>query len=175
MMSEKLKVLMTERFIFRNIKPEEIQEAIDMEQICFPPNEACSPERMRERIARAPEVFLVAEDKETGKLAGSINGLSTKETVFRDEFFLDAGLYDPDGENIMLLGVDVLPEYRRQGLAQAMMEEYARREHAKGRKKLLLTCLDSKVGMYEKFGFTDLGPANSTWGGEEWHEMTRDI
>lgn len=174
-MSDKVKALMTERFIFRDIKPEETQQAIDMEQICFPPNEACSPERMRERIARAPEVFLVAEDRETGKLAGCINGLSTKETVFRDEFFLDAGLYDPDGKNIMLLGVDVLPEYRRQGLAQAMMEEYARREHAKGRKKLLLTCLDSKVGMYEKFGFTDLGLANSTWGGEEWHEMTRDI
>ena len=75
----------------------------------------------------------------------------------------------------MLLGVDVLPEYRRQGLAQAMMEEYAGRERAKGRKKLLLTCLDSKVGMYEKFGFTDIGIANSTWGGEEWHEMSMEI
>ncbi len=166
---------MTERFIFRDIKPEETEEAIAIEQICFPPNEACTPARMEERIACASELFLVAEDRETGKLAGSINGLSTKETVFRDEFFLDAGLYDPAGENIMLLGVDVLPEYRRQGLAQAMMEEYAGRERAKGRKKLLLTCLDSKVGMYEKFGFTDLGIANSTWGGEEWHEMSMEI
>ena len=25
--------------------------------------------------------------------------------------------------------------------------------------------------MYEKFGFMDQGIANSTWGGEEWHEM----
>jgi hypothetical protein len=26
--------------------------------------------------------------------------------------------------------------------------------------------------MYEKMGFIDRGIANSTWGGEEWHEMT---
>ena len=32
--------------------------------------------------------------------------------------------------------------------------------------------LQQKVKMYEKFGFTDRGMANSTWGGEEWHEMS---
>jgi hypothetical protein len=25
--------------------------------------------------------------------------------------------------------------------------------------------------MYEKMGFVDRGISNSTWGGEEWHEM----
>ena len=25
--------------------------------------------------------------------------------------------------------------------------------------------------MYKKFGLLDLGIADSTWGGEEWHEM----
>ena len=46
------------------------------------------------------------------------------------------------------------------------------REQAKNRHKLLLTCLDSKVEMYKKMGFKDEGIANSTWGGEEWHEMS---
>ena len=32
-----------------------------------------------------------------------------------------------------------------------------------------------KVKMYEKFGFTDLGQANSTWGGEAWHAMSIEI
>ena len=40
-----------------------------------------------------------------------------------------------------------------------------------GRKEIILTCLESKVAMYEKFGFKDKGIAQSTWGGEEWHEM----
>ncbi len=38
-----------------------------------------------------------------------------------------------------------------------------------------VACLDEKVKMYEKFGFTDLGQANSTWGGEAWHAMSIEI
>ena len=71
----------------------------------------------------------------------------------------------------MLLGLDVRPEYRRQGLAREIVRQYAEREKKNGRRRLVLTCLESKVEMYQKFGFRDLGMANSTWGGEVWHEM----
>ena len=160
-----------ERFLFRNIRMEEKEEVTEIEQICFPPNEACSARAMKERIEAAPELFLVAEDTETGKIAGFLNGLSTKETIFRDEFFTDVHLYDPAGDNVMLLGLDVRPEYRRQGLAREIVRQYAEREKKKRRRRLVLTCLESKVEMYQKFGFRDLGMANSTWGGEAWHEM----
>ncbi len=160
------------RFEFRNIRQDEVEQAIAIEQICFPPNEACSPRAMKERIAAAPELFLVAVDKDTGKIAGFLNGLSTKESKFRDEFFTDVSLYDPEGKNIMLLGLDVLPEYRKQGLAREIVYQYREREHEKGRNMLYLTCLANKVEMYKKFGFEDRGIADSTWGGEEWHEMT---
>lgn len=158
-------------FLFRTIRQEDTEEVTEIEQICFPPNEACSPQSMKERVETAPELFLVAEDTMTGKIAGFLNGLSTKETVFRDEFFTDVRLYDPEGDQIMLLGLDVRPEYRRQGLAREIVRQYAEREQKKGRERLILTCLDSKVAMYQKFGFRDLGMANSTWGGEAWHEM----
>jgi ribosomal protein S18 acetylase RimI-like enzyme len=125
----------------------------------------------KERIAKAPELFLVAVDRSTGKLAGFLNGLATDEYTFRDEFFTDANLYNPAGKNIMLLGLDVLPEYRRQGIAKELVYSYARRERENGRQTLILTCLKSKVKMYEKMRFVDRGIANSTWGGEEWHEM----
>ena len=162
-----------EKFIFRSILPEEVDQAVLIEQICFPPNEACSERHMKERIAKAPELFLVAVDRETGLVAGFLNGLSTDEEVFRDEFFTDAELYDPKGKNVMLLGLDVLPQYRRQGLGTALVEEYVRRERENDRQALILTCLQNKVAMYQKMGFWDNGIANSTWGGEEWHEMTR--
>ena len=160
-----------ERFLFRDIRMEEKEEVTEIEQICFPPNEACSARSMKERVETAPELFLVAEDTETGKIAGFLNGLSTKETIFRDEFFTEIHLYDPAGENVMLLGLDVRPEYRRQGLAREIVRQYAEREKKNGRRRLVLTCLESKVEMYQKFGFRDLGMANSTWGGEVWHEM----
>lgn len=161
-----------EKFEFRNIRQDETEQAVVIEQICFPPNEACSKKAMRERISVAPDLFLVAVDKGTGKIAGFLNGLATNEYTFRDEFFTDAGLHNPDGENIMVLGLDVLPEYRGQGLGRELVYKYLRREREKNRREVILTCLKSKVKMYKKFGFMDRGIANSTWGGEEWHEMS---
>lgn len=160
-----------ERFELRCIRQDEGEQAAEIERICFPPNEACKREMMLQRVAKAPELFLVAVDRATGKLAGFLNGLSTDEESFRDEFFTDADLCDPDGRNVMLLGLDVLPEYRRQGLARELMLEYLQREKAKGRYRILLTCADSKVDMYRKMGFRDLGTSGSVWGGHPWHEM----
>ena len=57
----------------------------------------------------------------------------------------------------MLLGLDVLPQYRRQGLASEIMRRYVETEKAKGRKKLILTCLDAKVAMYQKIGTIIMG------------------
>lgn len=163
---------LTEKFEFRSIKPGEEDRAVSIEHICFPPHEACSEKHMKERIEAAPELFLVAVEKETGKIAGFLNGVSTNETAFRDEFFTDISLCKPEGKQVMLLGLDVLPEYRRQGLAKEIVRQYVERERINGRKKLILTCLDEKVKMYQKMGFYDDGIANSAWGGEEWHQMS---
>lgn len=120
---------MSERFEFRDILPHEADQAAVIEKICFPPNEACSETMMKERVVMAPDLFLVAVDKETGRIAGFLNGLSTNEYSFRDEFFTNAKLYDPSGRNVMLLGLDVLPEYRGQGLATEIMFQYFHREY----------------------------------------------
>ena len=160
-----------ERFEFRCIKAEEAEEAAVIEEICFPPNEACSRKMMYERIQTAPEMLIVAIDKACGKMAGFLSGLSTDEEKFRDEFFKDASLYDAEGKNVMLLGLDVLAQYRKQGLARALMERYQQKSKDEGRRALFLTCLDEKVAMYEKMGFTDLGVSASVWGGEKWHDM----
>lgn len=167
--------MLQDRFEFRNIHQDEINQAIEIEQICFPPNEACSPESIAKRIAVVPELFFVAIDKFTGKIAGFLNGISTNESKFRDDFFTDTDLHDSQGKNIMILGLDVLPEYRNQGLAREIMNRYCRRESGNGRNMLFLTCLDNKVEMYKKFGFEDKGMADSNWGGEKWHEMTIEL
>ena len=161
-----------DRFEFRDIRPEETAQAIKIEQICFPPNEACSEASMIERIRTAPDMFLAAVDKKTGKLAGFFNGLATNEEVFRDAFFTDANLHNPKGMTVMLLGLDVLPQYRRQGLAKAIVDCYLARERERGRKKVILTCLAEKVGMYERMGFHNEGISASVWGAEQWYEMS---
>ena len=160
-----------EKYEFRTVRPEETAETANVEVVCFPPNEAAAYKDMEERILTAPDLFIVAIDRATGKMAGFLNGLATNEEAFRDEFFTDASLHNPQGKNVMLLGLDVMPDYRMQGLARELVRYYAKREQERGRKKLLLTCLDNKVEMYKKFGFTDLGMSASVWGGEAWHEM----
>jgi len=167
---EDIKVLAS-GYELRSVRADEAEQAAHIERLCFPPNEACSAEQIRARVAEAPELFLVAVDKSTGRLAGFLNGLATDEESFRDEFFKDSKMNKPDGKNIMLLGLDVLQEHRGKNLAREIMSTYVERETKKGRKKLILTCLEHLVEMYKKMGYTDLGQANSTWGGESWYEM----
>lgn len=81
------KAELSELFTFRNVKEEEADQTIEIENICFPSNEACTPESMAERASQAQETFLVAVDKKTDKIAGFLNGIATDEDVFRDEFF----------------------------------------------------------------------------------------
>ena len=76
---------LNERFEFRNILPEEAEQASSIEKICFPPNEACSEAAMKERAIMVPDLFLVAVDKKAGKLAGFLNGISTNEYSFREK------------------------------------------------------------------------------------------
>ena len=158
-------------FEFRTIRREEAEEAARIEQICFPPHEACTREMMVDRVERAPEYLLAALDPDTGKIAGYISGICTEEEKFRDEFFFDATLHNPEGNYIMILGVEVLPDYRGQGLARELMERYLRMQEEKGKAAVILTCLDEKVKMYEKMGFQDRGMSQSVWGNEQWHEM----
>ena len=54
-------------------------------------------------------------------MAGFLNGLATDDEILKDEFFTDASLHNPEGKNVMLLGLDVLPEYRSQGLARELV------------------------------------------------------
>ena len=160
-----------DRLDFREIHQDEVEQAAEIEKVCFPPNEACSRGHMIERAKVAPELFLVAADKSNGRIAGFLNGIATNETKFRDAFFTDASLHDPQGKTVMLLGLDVLPEYRNQGLARELVHHYCRKEQENKRIRLILTCLAGKVKMYKRLGFDELGESESVWGGEKWHEM----
>jgi len=83
-------VLMGSSSQFRTIKQAEADEAAVIERICFPPQEACTPQRMKARIAVAADLFFVAIDKENGKMAGFVNGIATDESKLRDELgYLD--------------------------------------------------------------------------------------
>ena len=113
----------------------------------------------------------VAVDRESGRIAGFIDGLATNDAHLRDAIYTDPSLHDPAGRNVMILGVNVLPAYRRQGLAREMVAQFLCREQSRGTERVILTCLAHRVAMYEGFGFRTIGDSDSTWGDEQWIEM----
>ena len=156
---------------FRQILPEEGVQAREMDRICFPPEEAKPMEIMCRFVQKIPEQFLAAVDRRTGKVAGYLCGISSDEAHFRDEFFTDLSFHDPAAQTVYLLGLDILPEHRGQGLAKELLRIYGIWSQVRGKHRMVLTAHEEKVGMYEKLGFADLGISNSVWGGGIWHEM----
>ena len=160
-----------EYYELRQVCPDDAEEATGIEAICFPPSEACTLPLMKERIQYAARSFLVAMDRETGKMVGFINALCTDEESLRDELFTDISLHNPNGKNVMICSVAVLPQYQGRGIAREMVRELLLEQRKLGKKCAILTCVPGKVKMYKKFGFMDRGESQSTWGGEKWHEM----
>lgn len=147
----------------------EIEAVVLLEQTAFPPKEVREEKYMRVQIEKTPELFLIVYCD--NKLVAYLNGISTNEEKFRDNFYTDMNLCEKDGKNIMLLGLAVNNDYQKKGIGRALMNEYINYSKKLGHKKLFLTCLPRLVGMYEKFGFSDCGISDSTFAGEKWHDM----
>ena len=162
-----------ERFEFRNIKQDEAEEAAEIERICFPPNEACSKKHMKDRVAGIADLFLVAIDKENEKMAGFLNGLATDDDDIKGRVLYRCQVCITRKARMSCFW-DWM--YCRNTAVRGLQENWyagiSKENVGRGRKEIILTCLESKVAMYEKFGFKDKGIAQSTWGGEEWHEMS---
>ena len=160
---------------FRQILPEEGVQAGEMDRICFPPEEAKPMEIMCRFVQKIPEQFLVAVDRRTGKIAGYLCGISSDEEHFKDGFFTDLSFNDPAAQTVYLLGLDILPGHRGRGLAKELLRIYGIWSQVRGKRRMVLTAHEEKVGMYEKLGFADLGISESVWGGGVWHEMERRL
>ena len=155
-----------------HIRTAEIQDLSALaavEAACFPPAEAATEQALAARLGVYPEHFWLLERE--GKVIAFVNGMVTNEPQLRDEMYADASLHDPRGAWQMIFGVNTLPEYRRQGLAEQVLRRVIADAKAQGRKGLVLTCKEPLVHYYAKLGFADEGISESTHGGVVWHAM----
>jgi predicted N-acetyltransferase YhbS len=95
----------------------------------------------------------------------------THQPDLTDDLYDDATLHREDGAWQMIFGVDTLPEFRRQGLAGALLRQAIADAKSQGRKGVVLTCKDRLVHYYASFGFRDEGICGSNHGGVRWHQM----
>ena len=142
----------------------------EVESECFPAAEAATKEEFRERLESYADHFLLMFDGE--QLAAFIDGFVTDEPDLTDQMYENAAMHSESGKWQMIFGVNTLPEYRRRGLAGALINEMIAEARRQGRDGLVLTCKDRLVHYYAKFGFLNEGVSGkSTHGGAVWNQM----
>ena len=154
----------------RTATMDDLSAVTSVETACFPPNEAATEQDFAQRLAVYPNHFWLLED-ENGQVISFINGFVTDEPLLRDEMYQNASLHNEQGAWQMIFGVNTLPEYRRQGFAEQVMKRVISDAKAQGRKGCVLTCKDSMIHYYEKFGYQNEGVSNSVHGGVTWYDM----
>ena len=156
------------KYTIRNVKIEDLDQVTEVEALCFPAAEAAVGESFRKRIETFPDSFFVAEN---GRIIGFINGCVTDERTIRDEMFEDSRLHHADGLYQSVFGLDVIPEYRRQGVAADLMNRLIQAAKERGKKGMILTCKDRLIHYYEKFGYRNLGLSGSVHGRAVWYDL----
>lgn len=155
--------------ILRQVTPADHARCCEVEGICFPPDEAAGPESIKARIERFAQGFLVAEH--AGQVVGHVNGGCTSKPDLADEAFKRLMGHDPNGTNMVIFSLSVLPDYRRHGVGGRLMDGFIMRSRELGKQAVLLLCKPPLAAYYARFGFTDQGLSSSTHGGAAWHEM----
>lgn len=156
--------------IIRKATMNDLDAISEVESECFPAAEAATKEEFRERLESYADHFLLMFDGE--KLAAFIDGFVTDEPDLTDEMYENAAMHNESGKWQMIFGVNTLPEYRRRGLAGALINEMIAEARRQGRDGLVLTCKDRLVHYYAKFGFLNEGVSEkSTHGGAVWNQM----
>lgn len=162
------------KYQIRGVREDDLEAVTRVEFLCFPEAEAADRKSFEARIHTFPDSFFVAED-ENGTMIGFINGAVTSERTIRDEMFEDASLHDAKGAYQSIFGLDVVPEWRCQGVAAALMEHLILVSKERGKKGLILTCKDRLIPYYEKFGYKNEGVSASVHGGAVWYDMVLEL
>lgn len=127
----------------RKVSIEDLNKVIEVEARCFPEAEAAKKASLEQRIKTFPESFLLAEID--GEVIGFINGCIINETTIYDELFNNAALHIPNGDYQTIFGLDVIPEYRNQGIAAELMNHFIEISRLSGRKGVILTCKEKLI------------------------------
>lgn len=148
---------------------DDLQAITEVEARCFPEAEAASEDDFKKRLSVYPNHFWLLEDNQ--KLIGFVNGMVSNKSILYDEMFSNADLHNESGQWQMIFGVNTIPEYRRQGCAEKIINQVIADAKKQGRKGLVLTCKEKLLHYYEKFGFKNEGLSESTHGGATWYNM----
>lgn len=152
----------------------DLDDIASVESECFPVLEAATKEEFEQRIKYYGNHFWLMFDDD--KLIAFVDGFVTDEADLTDEMYENASMHNENGAWQMIFGVNTLPEYRRCGYAKELIKKAILDARKQNRKGLVLTCKESLVPYYSRFGFVDEGITDkSTHGNVLWHQMRLDF
>ena len=158
--------------VIRTVTPADLDGVCAVENAGFPPAEGATREAFRYRIEAFSQWFLVAE--EDGTVVGLLNGPATDAQFICDRLYEPGGAGE-NGTTLAILGLAVLPDRRRQGIAAQLMHAYLGRARQGGMERVVLTCKENLIPFYEQFGFVNRGVSQSVHGGVVWYDMEYTI
>ena len=147
----------------------DLEAVTSVEAECFPPAEAATREELAERLKYYADHFWLMFDGD--KLIAFVDGFVTDEEDLTDEMYAKAQLHNENGAWQMIFGVATLPEYQKMGCASKLMERVIADVKEQERKGIVLTCKESLIPFYERFGFVNEGKSMSKHGGAVWYDM----
>lgn len=155
--------------MIRHADLNDLKAVAALEAACFPPSEAATEKQLRQRIMRYGDHFwLLFEDD---RLLAFADGFTTDRPDLEDEMYEHADLHNENGDWQMIFGINTHPDFRNRHYATRLMEAIIRESRLTNRRGLVLTCKETLIPFYRRFGFEDEGMSASVHGGVEWHQM----
>lgn len=139
----------------RTVKMNDLDAIVELESSAFHMSEEMTRKDMIGRIENYSDTFLVAEVDE--KVVGHVFGPASKDRYIKDELYFKNQPNNAQYHYQTILSLATRKEYRKQGIASALIEELCKIAQAQDRRAITLTCLPKLFHFYEKRGFINEG------------------
>lgn len=157
----------------RNVKPNDLEQLLFIENEGFSQEEAATKQAFIERIKLIPDTFIVAEH--AGQIKGDINGPIISQPYITDDLFTKITENPKKGGYQSILGLAVVKGGRNQGIAKYLIEKMVAISLENERAGITLTCKEELIPFYEKLGFINYGPSESKHGGISWYNLLKSL
>ncbi len=158
-----------DEIVIVNATIDDLNELHAIETVSFPAGMAAGYKAFRYRLNNYPQWFYKAEFRR--KTIGLIDGCSSERKYITDDLYQINGDFNECGDNLLIFGLAVHPDYRGRGAAHKLMRHILYAAKADRKKRASLTCRENLIGFYESFGFKNHGVSNSVIGGVQYYDM----
>ena len=176
------------RIRFRDARPTDIPTCFDLEQASYPEDEAATRSKFQYRQHHAASFFRCAVLFDNAQAAAAGDDTAATTTVIgfvnatRCRVFTHHSMatHISGGPLLAIHSVVVQEQYRRQGIATAMLQDYVETLHERQDERMLVRSivLMAKANLlpfYVKAGFSVIRLSPIVHGSEPWYELELDM